>query len=337
MTFFNFQLTLVSLLFIVVPARSQPDHLLKIATLAPEGSSWVKTVRSIDIAIRDATEGRVGFKIYPGGVQGDEKVVLRKIRIGQLHGGGFAGLGISQIFPDVLALEMPFLFNSYAEVDYVLDQMDKFYQIGYKESGYEFLGWADIGFVHILSKQPVKSVGDIRSLKVWQLADEPITEVLFRLAKVQSVPLSIPDVLLGLQTSLIDVVYASPSAAIVLQWFTRVKHVTDLPINYTLGALLIQKKAFDKIPSADQERLRKIAKEHMAQLGHQIRKENQEAMEVLQANGLSIVHSGPIEIATFRDLVSSAQTELVGTAFSNDAHKQIQHHLAQFRKTPSPP
>ena len=113
--------------------------------------------------------------------------------------------------------------------------------------------------------------------------------------------------------------------------------MTDLPINYTLGALLIQKKVFNKIPSADQERLRRIAKEHMTQLGHQIRKENQEAMEVLQANGLSIVHSGQIEIDTFRKLVSSAQTELVGTAFSNAAHKQIQHHIAQFRKPPSPP
>ncbi|MDE2734408.1 MAG: TRAP transporter substrate-binding protein DctP, partial [Gemmatimonadota bacterium] len=148
-------------LFAVVAAlvansvAAQPNHLLKIATLAPEGSSWAKVLRTIDADVRRETNGNVGFKIYPGGVQGDEKVVLRKMRIGQLHGGNFGGQGVSQTLPDVLALQMPFLFDSYAEVDYVLEKMDAFYRQGYEERGYVFLGWADIGFVHILSQQPV--------------------------------------------------------------------------------------------------------------------------------------------------------------------------------------
>ena len=161
---------------------------------------------------------------------------------------------------------MPFLFNDYTEVDYVLGEMDAFYRQGYEKRGYVFLGWADIGFVHILSQQPVATVEDMRAQKVWQLPDEPLTSVLFRLAGVTSVPLNIPDVLLGLQTNLIDVVYASPSATIVLQWFTRAKYVTQLPINYTLGALLIDKRTFAKIPAADREHIHRIARQHMAAL-----------------------------------------------------------------------
>lgn len=316
-----------------VAAQPQPNHLLKIATLAPEGSSWAKVLRSIDAEVRRETAGNVGFKIYPGGVHGDEKVVLRKMRIGQLHGGSFGGQGISQTSPDVLALEMPFLFDSYAEVDYVLEQMDAFYRRGYEERGYVFLGWTDIGFVHILSQQPVATVEDMRTQKVWQLPDEPLTSVLFRLAGVTSVPLNIPDVLLGLQTNLIDVVYASPSVSIVLQWFTHAKYVTQLPINYTLGALLIDKRAFDKIPAADRAHIHRIAQQQMVALGQRNRRENDEALAVLQANGLSLVEVHPTDVAAFKDLVARAETELVGRAFSQEAHEQIARHLQDFRRT----
>ena len=312
---------------------AQPNHLLKIATLAPEGSSWSKVLRTIDADVRQETDGNVGFKIYPGGVQGDEKVVLRKMRIGQLHGGNFGGQGVSQTLPDVLALQMPFLFNSYAEIDYVLENMDAFYRQGYEERGYVFLGWADIGFVHILSQQPVATVEDMRSQKVWQLPDEPLTSVLFRLAGVTSVPLNIPDVLLGLQTNLIDVVYASPSATIVLQWFTRAKYVTQLPINYTLGAFLIDKRTFAKIPAAAREHIHRIARQHMAALNQRNRRENDEAMTVLQANGLSLVEVNPNDIETFKGLVASAETELVGQAFSREVHEHIARHLQDFRRT----
>ena len=312
---------------------AQPNHLLKIATLAPEGSSWAKVLRTIDADVRRETNGNVGFKIYPGGVQGDEKVVLRKMRIGQLHGGNFGGQGVSQTLPDVLALQMPFLFDSYAEVDYVLEKMDAFYRQGYEERGYVFLGWADIGFVHILSQEPVATVEDMRAQKVWQLPDEPLTSVLFRLAGVTSVPLNIPDVLLGLQTNLIDVVYASPSATIVLQWFTRAKYVTQLPINYTLGALLIDKRAFAKIPAADREHIHRIARQHMAALNQRNRRENDEAMTVLQANGLSLVEVNPKDVETFEGLVASAEAELVGRSFSREAHEQIAQHLQEFRQT----
>ena len=326
-------------LFAVVAAliansvTAQPNHLLKIATLAPEGSSWAQVLRTIDADVRRETGDNVGFKIYPGGVQGDEKVVLRKMRIGQLHGGNFGGQGVSQTLPDVLALQMPFLFDSYAEVDYVLEKMDSFYRQGYEERGYVFLGWADIGFVHILSQQPVATVEDMRAQKVWQLPDEPLTSVLFRLAGVTSVPLNIPDVLLGLQTNLIDVVYASPSATIVLQWFTRAKYVTQLPINYTLGALLLDKRTFDKIPANDRERIHRIAQQHMVALGQRNRRENDEAMTVLQANGLSLVEVNPKDVETFKDLVTSAEAELVGRAFSREAHEQIAQHLQDFRRT----
>jgi len=328
----NFLLTCFCLALIRPAFAERPGQLIKLATLAPEGSSWVKAVRAIDQEVRQQTEGAVGLKIYPGGVQGDEDVVLRKMRIGQLQAGGFGGTGISQIFPDILALEMPFLFADYDEVDFVLEQMDDYYRRGYEENGFVLLGWSDIGFVHILSKHPIRRVADIRQRKVWRLEDEPITQVLFRKARVTSVPLNIPDVLLGLQTNLIDVVYAPPSAAIIMQWFTRVKYVTELPINYTLGALLLDKKAFAKLLPEHQHLLRQVTKEKMRQVTLQTRRENQEALQVMLDNGLEMVTPHAQDVQTFEQLVAESTPELVGKAFSRNSYDLVQHHLQEFRQ-----
>lgn len=310
---------------------------LKIASLAPDGSSWIKALRAVDQQIQDQTNGVVKLKIYPGGVQGDEKVVLRKMRIGQLQGGGFAGQGISQISPDALALQMPFLFNDYNEIDYVLEHMDSFYKEAYAEKGFVHLGWTDIGFVHILSKVPIRGVDDIRQHKVWRLEEEPITSVLFNLAQVTSVPLTIPDVLLGLQTNLVDVVYASPAAAIVLQWFTRVQYINKLPINYTLGALLIDAKSFSQLAPDHQALLRQIATREMRSLSLTTRRENQEAIQVMLANGLQQVEASPEELQTFTSLVDQTRGQLVGTAFSQQAHDRVNQLLLEYRQKVSTP
>lgn len=309
----------------------------KIASLAPDGSSWITALRDIDTDLRDATQGQVRLKIYPGGVQGDEDVVLRKIRIGQLHGAGLGGTGLSHVLPDVLALEMPFQFSNYDEIDYVLQRMEPYYQAAFDEAGFVLLGWSDIGFVYLLAQAPVRSVDDIRGRKVWRLQDEPITGVLFEKAQVTSVPLAIPDVLLGLQTNLVDVVYASPAAAIVLQWFTRVATYTDLPINYAIGALLLHKKAFADLTAEQQQLLRDVAARHMSAHNTRSRTDNLKALRVMEQQGVRPVTPSPEAVATFQALVAESVPELVGKAFSRAAYDAVQQHLADLRASAPPP
>ena len=142
---------LTTVLVFVLICLNTDAQILKIATLAPEGSGWVRALRDIDRDVQKQTNGAVRLKLYPGGVQGDEDVMIRKIRVGQLNGGGFGGTGVSDIFPDVLAIEIPFLFDNYEEIEYVLEQTYAFYMNGYKNRGYILLGWSDVGFVHIFS------------------------------------------------------------------------------------------------------------------------------------------------------------------------------------------
>lgn len=312
-------------------ADVQPVHTIKVATLAPDRSSWVKALRAIDAEMRQRTDGAVGFRIYPGGVQGNEEAMLRKIRVGQLQAGGFAGTGGSQILPDILALEMPFQFENYDETNYVLDRTRDFYRARFEGRGFVLLGWTDIGFVYLLSKQPIASADDIESLKVWRLHGEPITRVLFKKAGVISVPLAIPDVLLGLQTKLVEVVYASPAAAIVLQWFTRVGYYTDLPINYTMGAFLVERGAFEELTPQHQAILREVSGRHLLEQRLHSRMDNEEALQVLEREGLTRVTPRAEGVAAFHELVRQSLPDLVGEAFSTEAYELIQQHLTEYR------
>jgi len=312
-------------------AEARPAHTIKVGTVAPDRSSWVESLRAIDAEVRQRTDGAVGLRIYPGGVQGNEEAMLRKIRVGQLQAGGFAGTGGSQILPDILALEMPFQFEDYDEVNYVLDRTRDFYREQFERRGFVLLGWTDIGFVYLFSKHPIAGAGDIESLKVWRLHGEPITRVLFKKAGVTSVPLAIPDVLLGLQTKLVEVVYASPAAAIVLQWFTRVGYYTDLPINYTMGPFLIERGAFAQLTPEHQAILREVSERHLLNQRRRSRKDNEEALQVMEREGLTRVTPEAAGIATFHELVRQSIPELVGEAFTTEAYDLIQHHLAEYR------
>ena len=325
-------LLLAALLHGTSPA--QATTVIKLGTLAPEGSSWITALRGIDAELRQATQDQVQLKIYPGGVQGDEDVMLRKMRIGQLQGAGLGGTAASFINPDVLAHQMPFLFDNNDEVDHVMAAMAAFYRDGFRAKGYELLGWTDVGFVYLLSRNPVDDVDDLQGAKVWRLKDEPITGAVFGHAGVTSVPLGIPDVLLGLQTNLVDVVYAPPSAAIVLQWFTRVRYYTDMPINYANGAIVVLSSAFDALTPAQQEHLRAISTRHIEAHNRRSRRDNAEALELMLREGVRPVAVSAEAVAHFRSLVDRSLPDLVGRAFSRQAHDLVRQHLDELRTGP---
>ena len=317
---------------IVVLTGLAHGQTLKIATLAPDGSGWINTLRDIDSEVRERTRDKVRLKIYPGGVQGNEDVMIRKIRVGQLHGGGFGGTGTSKIFPDVLALEMPFLFEDYDEMEHVLAETQEYYRRGYSDNGYILLGWFDVGFVYLFSQKPIAGVDDIRGLKVWRLQGEPVSEVLFDKIGVTSVPLSIPDVLLGLQTDLVEVVYTSPAAAIVLQWFTRVGYYSTLPINHVLGAFLVDRRAFAKLPEEHQQILREVSERHIQAQRILNRADNREALRVITDHGVVAVDLPAPEIELFERIVAESVPELKGRAFSDESYEMVSRSLGEYRQ-----
>ena len=326
-------LSFIALSLLMPPAASVAKTLeIKIATLAPGGSSWMKTFHSIDAEVREKTDKQVGFKFYPGGVLGDEKDMLRKMHIGQIHGAALTSAGLSAIFNEMDVFQIPFLFESYHEVDYVTEEMGAFFQKGFDENGYILLGWSEAGFVHLMSTTPVATLDNLRKAKVWTWADSPMTKVIFDEANVSAIPLSVPDVLVGLQTGLVDVVYAPPTGAISLQWFTKIKYMTDVNLIYLIGGLVIQKKVFNKISPDHQKILLETCRRRLNELKTTIRQENQEAIQVMVKHGVKIITPTPAQVADFKKVSDQAMQRLEGKSFSKKIRDEVITKIEAYRK-----
>jgi TRAP-type C4-dicarboxylate transport system substrate-binding protein len=326
-------LSFITLALLLSPANSTAKTLvIKLATLAPEGSSWIATFNSIDKEVREKTDRQVRFKFYSGGVLGDEKDMLRKMHIGQIHGAALSSAGLSAIFNEMDVFQIPFLFRSHDEVDHVIKEMDAFFRKGFEKSDYVLLDWSEAGFVHLMSTKPVATLDDLRKFKVWTWADSPMTKVIFDEADVSAIPLSVPDVLVGLQTGLVDVVYASPSLAISLQWFTKTKYITDVNLIYLIGGVVMKKKMFDKMSPAHQNILMDAFRRQMARLKTTIRKENQEALEVMVKHSVKIITPSPAQVAEFKTVSQKAIQRLVDKSFSKKVKDEVTAKLEAYRK-----
>jgi TRAP-type transport system periplasmic protein len=339
MNYFNFITRILPLLTVLLPvvmagpAQAGKKHIIKFATLAPEGSSWMKSMHNLSGKIKKATDGNVVFRFYPGGVSGDEKDVIRKMRIGQLHGAGFTGVGLGEILSDVRVLDLPFLFDSDDEIKHIYSKMDTHFKHLYEEKGYVLLGWVPVGWVYFFSQKPIRSVDDLRQSKPWMWEGDPLVEQAYKELGVQPIPLSITNVLLSLQTGMVNTVYASTQGALALQWFTKVKYVSQLRMGYATGGVLISKKKFDKLPQLYKDAVKKIGEEGLQELVELTQKDNLKAHKVLEKNDVKwVALPEEKEKARFQEAGAMVRKNLAGKYFPAELLGQVLNHLKEFRK-----
>ena len=311
------------------PAKAANE--IKLATLAPEGSTWMKTMHKIDDDVRAKTQNRVGFKFFPGGVQGDEKDVIRKMRNGQVHGAAFTGFGLGSIVPEVRVLELPFMFDNLDELDYVRTQTNDYYTRAFDEKGYALLGWTDVGFVYLFTRNPVKGPNDMAAQKWWIWSGDPLAEIFFRAFKIAPIPLAAPDVLTSLQTGVVDAVYSSPLACVALQWYSRVKFMSDIPVTHGISAVLVSKKSLAGVSAADLTLINEISHQHLAELTARTRVQNNEAIAEIKKEGVQVVAVDPAARKEFTERGRAAWSDGVGTLYSQDLLDRMKKLLADYR------
>jgi TRAP-type C4-dicarboxylate transport system substrate-binding protein len=307
------------------------EFTIKFATVAPEGSTWMKVMREFDAAVRKESGGRVGFRIYAGQVQGDEQAVLRKIRIGQLHAGGFTGVGMGEIAPKVRILDTPFLVNSYAEVDHLYETFDAEFRAAFEEGGFVLLGWAEVGFVYVFTSLRVQQPEDLQKLKMWTWEGDPVAETAFRTLDLKPIPVAITDVMTSLQTGLIDAFYTSPLAAVALQWFTRVRYMIEVPLADAAGAVLLSKKFFDRMPPDLQEILVRNGRTYMQKLTQLSRQDNRNSIEILRKEGIEIIKVADKDVQRYIAAGERARRLLAGRLYSEEFLLRVERSLRDFR------
>lgn len=331
----------ILVLFIAVLASSQvfakESYTLKFATLLPTGTAWSKLLDNWVKEVETKSQGRLKFKMYSGGVMGDEPDVLRKIRKNQLQGGLFTGYGIGRIYSPARVLEMPFLFKNAKELDYVRDQLMPEIEIGFKQSGFELLGWPEIGFIHFFSQHKIESIEDIKKSRIWLWQGDPLGEAFFEAAEISPVPLSIIDVYpqLSAKHGSIDTVYISTFGAIGLQWHTQLKYGTNIAVTSAIGGLVISNRFFDKLPKDLQQLLKNTGKIMSDKIRKNARFENIRSRNLLERYGIKFLwdwnDKDMKEFIRIRDQAAKhlEETDYIPADFSNKARRLLE----QYRNT----
>jgi len=305
---------------------------LKIATATPNGSQWMKVMRASAAEIKERTEGRVVIKYYGGGIKGDDAKVLGQIRIRQLQGGAFTPSALAARYSDLNLYGMPLVFDSEEEAAYVRSHMDARLQQGLEDIGFVNFGFATSGFASIMSSTPVRTLDDLKGKRVWVPEGDSISYASMVAMSLNPVTLPLTDVLTGLQTGLIDIVAIPPIAALVMQWHTKVKYITQVPLVYTLGFMAIDKKVFDKIDAADQAIVREVMDKTYQNFDKVNLVDNQGALDALVRSGIEPTKFDNEEFVKIRNLVLESNLKLGGEgAFTLELYEEMLGYIAEFR------
>lgn len=285
---------------------------IKLGTLAPEGSPWYNIIRDMAEAWKEETGGKIQFRIYPGGVVGDDPDMVRKMRIGQLHAAVLTGTGLNAIAPETQALMMPMMLSSYEELDYVMDRIAPTLEAILESKGFKVLNWGDAGWVHFFAQKPVVHPKDLRPLRLFVWAGDTAYVEAWKDAGYRPVPLAATEILTGLQSGLINALPTTPLAALSFQWFALAKHMTDLNWAPLIGATVISTSKWERIPDDIQPLLLASARRAGERIRSETRKVGEEAVEVMKKYGLVVHHVPPDVVAEWERSARAGYPQIVG-------------------------
>jgi TRAP-type C4-dicarboxylate transport system substrate-binding protein len=307
---------------------------LRMASLAPTGSRWEKTLTAAADDIAKATENRVTVKMYYDAGQGDEGDYVRKIEQGQLDGSAVTSVGLAMVDSSIRVLELPRMFASPEEMDYVVGKMWKTFQKRFAKKGYSLGKAGEVGPIQFISKKEVKSLSDLKNQKVWRWGSDDVVKVMYKQLGVSGVPLGVPEVDAGLTSGTINACYGPPLAIMTLGWVKQVKYMNEMPMSFAVGATLIKQSAIDKIDKADYKKIEKIQNATTKKLKKNVRKDNKAAIKEMKRRGVTIVKADAAMISDFDAAAEKAWAQLVkdGVIRQDDLDKVLKHRAAYRAK-----
>ncbi len=305
--------------------------LIKMGTIAPEGSPWHQILQQMGQDWRNISGGALTLRIYAGGVLGDEPDMIQKMRIGQLQAVALSGSGLSRLAPAVACLQIPMMLKSYAELDYVRDRIAPRLEHEIGQKGYIVLNWGDAGWVHFFTKTPARKLDDIRRMKLFTMAGDAEALELYESAGFHPVPLATTDMLPALQTGLIDAFDVPPLLALLNQWFGVANYMIDVRWAPLVGATVVSKQTWERIPESIRPKVFSAARNAGDRLRGEIRKMGDDAVEAMKKRGLNVVTLDESILAEWRREVEEAYPKLRGRLVEAELFDEVRRLRDEFR------
>ena len=305
---------------------------LKIASNAPQGSLYANRLIDASRDIRELTSGRVVMKFHFGGIQGDADTILKKMRVGTLHGATFSAAELAGRYPDIVVYGLPFLFRSPGEIAYLRKELDAHLRDGLEEAGLETFCITSGGFSHFMSTAPIRSRVDLLGRKVWVPEADPTGFAFTRAAGGEPSPLPVGDLLVGLQTQLLDVAPVTPLGAILMQWHTKLDYLTQLPLQYRFWLLAVDHKTFSKITPGDQAVVRSILDPVFHEFDSMAWNNESDALLALEDSGIEMVNPDPEWAAELQKLGDEVAVQLIEAGkLSPDLYNRTRAVIEEYR------
>src|SRR5512146_561590 len=321
---------LLSLALAVSSAHAAP-MVVKMATLAPEGSSWYRVLQEMGESWKKASDGTVLLRIYPGGVVGDEDAMIRKMRVGQLQAAAITGIGLAYLDRGFYALHVPMMYASDEEFDYVRDRISPVLEKRLEAKGLVVLNWGDAGWVHFFAQKPFTRPSEVKAMKLFVWGMDTTLVQLYKETGFQPVPLSAVDILPGLQTGLINDFDTTPLAALAFQWFGLAPNMADVRWAPLTGATVIDRKVWLKIPEGTRVKLLEASRSAGLRLRGEIRRLNDDALKVMVKNGLKISHVPPDAQAEWRKIVEDVYPRIRGNIIPAEMFDAARKYRDEYR------
>jgi TRAP-type C4-dicarboxylate transport system substrate-binding protein len=327
----------VALAWLAVGRAGAQQVVVKMATLVPEGSSWHLILKETAEKWKTISGGRVVVRLYAGGVAGDDADVVRKIRLGTLNAGVLTEVGIAEIDRSVFALSVPMMYSSYEEVDYVLDRMRSGLEAKLEAKGFVALNWLDGGWSHLFAQKPVATPDELKPLKLFTPAGDPQAVEVYKAAGFNPVPLPTTELATALQTGLVNALQVPPQVAVITQYYTHAKYMTDLKWLLLLGSTVVAKTTWEKIPADLRPALLEATREAGRRLRAEIRASGDRDVEAMKKRGLVVV---PVDARTaelWRKAAEAAYPRVRGPVVPADAFDEALRYRDEFRRRAGAP
>ncbi len=325
-------LSLATLATMVLAAPAVAENTeIRLATLAPSGSPWMQVLSKVQAEIKDKTGGRITLKYYEGGQQGDERDFVRKIGAGQLDGAAITSVGLSMIDESIRVLELPMMFATAEELDYVADKMWPYFQKKFEKKGFKLNDRGDVGWIYFMSKSKVASIADLKGQKLWMWGDDQLVGAMYKKLGLNGVPLGVPEVDSGLTSGKITACYGSPVASVALQWYSKVKYMTSMPMSFAIGATVVSLKSLEKVSAEDRKAVETIGKNGSKKLRKVIRKANEDAKTTMVRKGITVVDTPVQMVADFEKAAHEVWKELVGKLYTQAELDMVIKHRDEYR------
>ena len=322
----------VCLALALASAASAQTTVIKMATLVPQGSDWYSTLQEMGQKWQEASGGRVTLRLYPGGVAGDDSDVVRKIRLATLDAGVITSVGLADVDRSIIALELPMAYADYDEFNAVLDKMTPQLEKTYSDKGFIVLAWADAGWVHFFTKAPVRVPDDLKALKLFAWAGDDFAVELWKSSGFNPVPLPSTEISTALQTGLVSALPTTSQAAVLLQWYTHARYMTDVDWAVLLGGIVVSRKSWERIPADIRPALLQAAREAGSKARAQTRESAARDVDAMEKRGLTVVHLDAAAREAWRRAAEAAYPSLRAKYVPTSAFDEALRLRDEYRK-----